>query len=125
MQKGQLTVYLANMGSGDHYLYYKKVKPHAVGDTVPMDTVVYGGGDIVFDTKRSKQWMQYAVDTVHSGIVVYGGGDIVWCKEVKPVDSVDAVTQWTQYTVDAVCSGIVVYGGGDIVFNTKRSKQWT
>ena len=24
------------------------------------------------------QWMQYAVDAVHSGIVVYGGGDIVF-----------------------------------------------
>ena len=31
--------------------------------------VVYGGGDIVFDRKRSKwtQWMQYAVDAVRSG----------------------------------------------------------
>ena len=42
--------------------------------------VVYGGGDIVFDTKRSNQrmqWMQYTVE-----IVVYGGGDIVlWCKK--------------------------------------------
>ena len=26
--------------------------------------VVYGGGDIVFDTKRSNQWMQCAVDAV-------------------------------------------------------------
>ena len=25
------TVDLANMGGGDHYLYCKKVKPHAVG----------------------------------------------------------------------------------------------
>ena len=40
--------------------------------------VVYGGGDIVFDTKRSYQWMQYTVDTIHSGIVVYDGGDIVF-----------------------------------------------
>ena len=35
--------------------------------------VVYGGGDIVFDTKWSNQrtqWMQYAV---HSRLVVYGG----------------------------------------------------
>ena len=24
--------------------------------------VVYGGGDIVFDTKRSNQWMQYTVE---------------------------------------------------------------
>ena len=23
------------------------------------EIVVYGGGDIVFDTKRSKQWMQW------------------------------------------------------------------
>ena len=64
--------------------------------------VVYSGGDIVFDRKRSKQrtqWMQYAVDAV----------DIFFdAKNVKPVDLVDAVTQWTQYTVntvDAVCSG--------------------
>ena len=27
--------------------------------------VVYGGGDIVFDAKRSNQWMQYAVDAVN------------------------------------------------------------
>ena len=26
--------------------------------------VVYGGGDIVFGTKRSNQWMQYAVNAV-------------------------------------------------------------
>ena len=37
-------------------------------------------------------------DTVCSGIVVYGGGDIVlWCKMVKPVDAMDAVTQWMQW----------------------------
>ena len=47
-----------------------------------VDTVD-GGGDIVFDTKRSKwtQWMQYSVDAVCSGcirIVEYGGGDIVF-----------------------------------------------
>ena len=104
--------------------------------------MVYGGGDIVFDTKRSNQrmqWMQYALDTVRSGhsrIVVYGGGGIVFeakrsnqwmqwnsgiwwwghclsCKQVKPEDA-----------VDAVCIGLVVYGGGDIVFNGKRSNQW-
>ena len=56
---------------------------------------------------------------------IWWSGHCLWCKKVKPVDSVDAVTQWTQYIVDAVCSGIVVYGGGDIVFDTKRSKQWT
>ena len=27
---------------------------------------------------HSTQWTQYAVDTVHSGIVVYGGVDIVF-----------------------------------------------
>ena len=44
--------------------------------------VIYGGGDIVFDTKRSKsmQWMQYAVDEVCSGRRM----------------------QWTQNAVDAV-----------------------
>ena len=26
--------------------------------------VVYGGGEIVFDTKRPNQWMQYTVDAV-------------------------------------------------------------
>ena len=26
--------------------------------------VVYGSWDIVFDTKRSNQWMQYTVDAV-------------------------------------------------------------
>ena len=26
--------------------------------------VVYGGWDIVFDTKKSNQWMQYTVDAV-------------------------------------------------------------
>ena len=58
--------------------------------------VVYGGGDIVFDAKRSNQWIQS-----HSGHSI----------------------QWTQYAVDTVRSGIVVYGGGDIVFGAKRSNQ--
>ena len=43
--------------------------------------MVYGGGDIVFDTKMSNkrmQWMQWMQYTVHSRIVVYGGGDIVF-----------------------------------------------
>ena len=50
-------------------------------DAVRSGIVVYGCGDIVFDTKRSNQWMQlmqYTVDTVCSGIVIYGGGDIVF-----------------------------------------------
>ena len=40
--------------------------------------VVYGGGDIVFDTKRSNQWIQWMHS--HSG----------------------HSTEWTQYAVDAV-----------------------
>ena len=43
--------------------------------------VVYGGGDIVFDTIRSNQWTQwtqYVVNSGCSGIVVYDGGDIVF-----------------------------------------------
>ena len=67
-----------------------------------------------------------AVHSGRSRIVVYGGGDIVFdTKRANQRNSVDAVTQWTQYTVDAVCSGcsrIVVYGGGDIVFDTKKVK---
>ena len=51
--------------------------------------MVYGGGDIVFDTKRSNQWMQYKVDTVCSRIVVYDGGDIVFGAERS--------NQWIQY----------------------------
>ena len=57
--------------------------------------MVYGGGDIVFDTKRSNQrtqWMQYAV---RSRIVVYGGGDIVFGAKRS-----NQRTQWTQYTVE-------------------------
>ena len=55
--------------------------------------VVYGGGDIVFDAKRSNQWIQWMQS--HSG----------------------HSTQWTQYAVHAVrsgCSRIVVYGGGTL-----------
>ena len=56
--------------------------------------MVYGGGDIVFDTKRSNQWIKwtrYAVHSGCSGIVVYGGGDIVFDTK-RP-------NQWMQYTV--------------------------
>ena len=56
--------------------------------------VVYGGGEIVFDTKRSNQWMQYAVDAVRSGIVVYDGGDIVFGAKRS--------NKWMQYAVDTV-----------------------
>ena len=62
--------------------------------------MVYGEGDIVFDTKRSNQWIQWMHS--HSG----------------------HSTEWTQYAVDTVHSRIVIYGGGDIVFGAKRSKQW-
>ena len=61
-----------------HCLWCKKVKAvHAV-DTVCSECsriVVYDGQDIVFGTKRSKQWMHYGVY---------------------------AVEKWSQYAVDAV-----------------------
>ena len=121
------------------------------GDAVCSGIVVYDGGDIVFGAKRSNQWMQYTVDAVESRYMVDGTLSLIqigqtsgpstqwmqwnssiwwwrhclWCKKVKPVDSVDAVTQWIHYTVDAVHSGIVLYGGRDIVFDTKSSNQWT
>ena len=61
-----------------HCLWCKKVKPVDSVDAVTQWTqytvdavhsgiVVYGGGDIVFDTKSSNQWtqwMQYTVDAV-------------------------------------------------------------
>ena len=74
--------------------------------TVHSGIVVYGGGDIVFDSKTSNQWIQCMQS--HSG---HSGCSM----------------QWTQYAVDAVCSGhsrIVVNGSMDIVFDTKRSNQW-
>ena len=89
-----------------HCLWCKKVKPVDAVDAqytvicsgCSSGIVVYGGGDIVFDTKRSNQWIcsgcSHRVDTVHSGCSM----------------------QWN--------NGIVVYGGGDIVFDTKRSNQW-
>ena len=104
--------------------------------------MVYGGGGIVFDTKRSiqrTQWMQRMQYTVCSRIVVYGGGDIVlWCRRVKPVEAEGSghsgiviygggdIVLWCKRVkpVEAECSGhsgIVIYGGGDIVFGAKRS----
>ena len=47
-------------------------------DALRSGIVVYGGGDIVFGTKRSNQWIQWMQS--HSG----------------------HSTQWTQYAVDAV-----------------------
>ena len=75
-------------------------------DAVCSGLVVYGGGDIVFDAKRSNQWIQWMQS--HSGCSGYS-------------------TQWMPYAVDAVHSEhsrIVIYGGGDIVFGAKRSNQW-
>ena len=59
--------------------------------------VVYGGGDMVFDTKRKKSGhsgcsVQYAVC---SRIVIDGGGDIVFDAKRS-----NQRTQWTQYTVE-------------------------
>ena len=71
-----------------------------------VGTLSYGGGDIVFDAKRSNQWIQWMQS--------HSGHSTQW-------------TQWMQYTVDAVhsgCSRIMVYGCGDIVFDTKMSNQW-
>ena len=61
-------------------------------DAVHSGIVVYGGEDIVFDTKRSNQWMQYAV---HSGIVEFGGGDIAFGAKRS-----NQWRQWMQYTVE-------------------------
>ena len=50
-----------------HYRWCKKVKPVDAVDTICSGRsriVVYGGGDIVFGTKRSNQWMHYGVDAV-------------------------------------------------------------
>ena len=88
-----------------HCLSCKKVKPEDAVDKVCSVLVVYGGGDIVFDAKRSNQWIQWMQS--------HSGHSTQWM-------------QWTQYAVDTVCSGhsrIVVYGGGDIVFRAKRSNQ--
>ena len=53
-----------------HCPWCKKVKPVNAVDVEHSGCsgiVIYGGGDIVFDTKRSNQWTQYAVDAVRSG----------------------------------------------------------
>ena len=56
----------------------KKVKPVDAVCSGCSGIVVYGGGDIVFDTKRSNQRTQWMQCTVCSRIVVYAGGDIVF-----------------------------------------------
>ena len=71
--------------------------------------VVYGGGDIVFGTKKSNQWMQWM--QWNSGI--WWLGHCLLYKKVKPVEA-----------VGSGCSGIVIYGGWDIVIGAKRSNQW-
>ena len=57
--------------------------------------MVYGGGDIVFDTKRSNQRMQWTKYAVRSRIVVYGGRDIVFGAKRS-----NQRMQWMQYAVD-------------------------
>ena len=57
--------------------------------------VVYGGGDIVFDTKRSNQWTQYTVDAVRIRIVVYDG--VGTLSLVQKGQTSGCSTQWTQY----------------------------
>ena len=53
-----------------HCFWCKKVKQVDAVCSGHSGIVIYGGGDIVFDTKRSNQrmqwiqWMQYAVDAV-------------------------------------------------------------
>ena len=77
-----------------HCLWCKKVKPVDAVHSGCSGIVVYGGGDIVFDTKRSNQWMQWTQYVVHSGcsgIVVYGGGDFVFDTKRS--------NQWMQYAV--------------------------
>ena len=51
-------------GGGDIVLWCKNVKPVDTVCSGHSGTVIYGGGDIVLGTKRSNQWMQYAVDAV-------------------------------------------------------------
>ena len=102
-----------------HCLSCKKVKPEDAVDAVCIGLVVYGGGDIVFDAKRSNQWIQWMQS--------HSGHSTQWTQYA--VDTVDIVfdaktsNQWIQWmqshsghstqwmAVDAVCSG--------------RSTQWT
>ena len=97
---------------------HKKVKPVDGGCKQSTQIVVYGGGDIVFDTKKSNQW-KLAVRSECSGKWYMMVGTLV-LKKVKPVDA-----------VDAVCSGCSTQsqwnsgnGGGDIDFGGKKVLQW-
>ena len=104
------TVYVANMGGGDHELWCKKVIPHAVGYAVQISC-----------------WCKKSTHTVY--VANMGGGDCyLYGKKVIPHAVRYAVCSrcWCKksQTVYAVRSGIVVYGGVDIAFGAKRSNQW-
>ena len=64
-----------------HCLGGKNVKPVDAVCSGCSGIVIYGGGNIVFDAKRSNQWIQWMQS--HSGRSTH------WM-------------QWTQYAVDAV-----------------------
>ena len=101
-----------------HCLSCKKVKPEDAVDAVCIGLVVYGGGDIVFDAKRSNQWIQwmqshsghstqwtqYAVDTVD--IVFDAKTSNQWIQWMQSHSGHSTQwMQWMQYAVDAVRSG--------------------
>ena len=84
-------------------------------DAVCIGLVVYGGGDIVFDAKRSNQWIQwmqsrsghctqwtqYAVDAVD--IVFDAKTSNQWIQWMQSHSGFSGCsTQWMQYTVDTV-----------------------
>ena len=99
--------------------------------------VVYGGGDIVFDAKRSNQrmqWMQYAVEYWYmvvgtlsvvqkgqtrgcSGCSTQWNSGIWWwghCSLMQKGQTSGCSvqwTQWTQYTVDAVDAVVTICSG--------------
>ena len=65
--------------------------------------MVYGGGDIVFDTKRSNQWTQwtqYTVDAVEWWYMIVGTFSLVQKGQTSGCN--ECSTQWKQYAVDAV-----------------------
>ena len=59
----QLMQWNSGIWTWGHCLWCIKVKPVDAVCSGCSGIVVYGGGNIVFDTKRPNQWMQY---TVHS-----------------------------------------------------------
>ena len=62
--------------------------------------MVYGSGDIIFGAKRSKQWMQYAVDAVEYWYMIVGTLSLVQKGQTSGCSGCS--TQWKQYAVDAV-----------------------